>query len=73
MLSVYEIEAQVLCLGAAERAHLVERLLDSFETDSKIEKMWLNEVLRREEEVTSGKVRLVSGHEAIARIRAGIA
>lgn len=73
MLSVHEIEAQVLCLGAAERAHLVERLIDSFEADSQIEQAWVNEALRREGEALSGKVRLVAGQEAISRVRAGIA
>ena len=39
MLSVHEIEAQTLGLGPAERAHLVERFLDSFEAESEVQQL----------------------------------
>jgi hypothetical protein len=35
---IHELEAQVLSLGAAERARLLERLIDSFEPDTAVEK-----------------------------------
>ncbi|TDP63333.1 addiction module protein [Roseateles toxinivorans] len=71
--SVHELEAEVLSLGPADRAHLLERLLESFEPDAKIQDAWLAEALRREAEVSSGNVVLVPADEAIARIRARIA
>lgn len=69
----YDLEAEVLNLGPAERAHLLERLIESFEPSSKIQEAWVSEALRREAEVQAGKVSLVPGQEAVARVRARIA
>ena len=71
--SLFELEVQVLSLGPTERAHLLERLIDSFEPESKVRDAWIAEARRRHEEVKSGKVTPVPGAEAIARIRARIA
>ncbi len=68
-----ELEAKVLSLDAVDRAHLLERLIDSFEPDSKIQDAWVAEAQRRSIEVDGGDVRLVPGTEALARIRARIA
>ena len=46
------------------------RLIESFDRDTKVGEAWLDEALRREEEVLSGKVAMVPGREAVARIRA---
>ena len=67
--SVQELEAQVMSLGAKDRAHLLERRIDSFEADTAIQNAWVTETLRREREVNEGKVALVPGAEAISRIR----
>lgn len=67
---VHELEAEVLSLAAPDRARLLERLIESFDRDSKIDEAWLDEALRREQEVLAGKVAMVSGPEAVARIRA---
>jgi putative addiction module component (TIGR02574 family) len=67
---VHELEAQVLSLAAPDRARILERLIESFDSDTKINEAWVDEALRREEEVVSGKVAMVSGREAVARIRA---
>ena len=69
-LPVHELEAEVLGLAAADRARISERLIESFDRDTKIDEAWLDESLRREEEVVSGKVAMVPGREAVARIRA---
>ena len=71
--SLLDLEVQVLSLGPTERAHLLERLIDSFEPESKVRDAWIAEARRRHEEVKSGKVALVPGAEAVARIRARIA
>ena len=73
MSSVHEIEAQVLRLAAEDRARILERLIASFEPDSGVEQAWVDEALRREADVLDGKVRLVPGAEAVARVRARIA
>lgn len=69
---LYEPEAQVLSLGAAERARLLERLIESFEPDTKAEKAWVAEALRREADVKAGRSRMVPGSEALERVPARI-
>jgi putative addiction module component (TIGR02574 family) len=71
--TVHELEAEVLSLSASERAHLLERLIESFEADSAIQDAWITEALRRESEVLSGKVALVPAEEALMRVRKSIA
>jgi Putative addiction module component len=67
------LEAEVLRLEPAERARLLERLIESFEPDDLIQNMWLAEARRREDDVLAGRTSMVPGHEAIARVRARIA
>ncbi|HEY2926859.1 addiction module protein [Piscinibacter sp.] len=69
---IHELEAELLSLGSADRARILERLIESFEPDSKVQDAWVAEALRREAEVVAGKVALVPGHEAVARVRARI-
>lgn len=69
---LHEIEAQVLNLGSAERAFLLERLIESFEPDTKTEQAWIAEALRREADVKAGKSKMAPGVEALARVRARI-
>ena len=71
--TLLELEAQVLGLGAIERARLLERLIESFEPESRLHEAWMVEARRRHQEVKSGKVAMVPGKEAVARIRARIA
>jgi putative addiction module component (TIGR02574 family) len=70
---IYDLEAEVLNLSPTDRAHLLERLIESFEPSSKIQDAWVSEALRREAEVQTGKVFLVPGQEAVARVRARLA
>lgn len=67
---LHELEAQVLSLGAAERAQLLERLIESFEPDTKAEKAWISEALRREADVKAGRSKMIPGAEALERVRA---
>jgi putative addiction module component (TIGR02574 family) len=71
--SAHDLEAEVLGLPPEERARLLELLLASFEPRSKSQQAWLALAARRREEVKSGKVAMVPGEEALARIRARIA
>ena len=70
--SILELELQVLNLGPTDRARLLERLIDSFEPESKVHDAWVSEARRRHEDVKSGRVIAVPGNEALARIRARI-
>lgn len=69
---LHELEVQVLNLGAADRAQLLERLIESFEPDTKAEKAWISEALRREADVKAGSAKMVPGPEALQRIRARV-
>jgi putative addiction module component (TIGR02574 family) len=68
--SIEIIEAEALQLSAAERVQLIERLIASLDVDPGVEESWAAEVERRNGEVESGKVSLVSGPEAIAKLKA---
>lgn len=72
-IPVYELESEILSLPPEERAQLLERLIESFEPESRVRDAWVALALRREAEVKSGKVALVAGPEAIGRVRARIA
>jgi len=71
-IPIHELEAEILNLGPTDRARLLERLIESFEPDSKIQDAWVAEALRREAEVLSGETSLTAGAEAVARARARI-
>ena len=69
-ISIDALEVAALNLPAAERSRLLERLIASFEPEASIRDAWIQEAERRDEEIESGAVQMVSGEEAIARIRA---
>ena len=68
--SIEMIEAEALRLSPAERARLVERLIASLDVDPGVDEAWATEVERRNGEVESGTVSLLSGPEAIAKLKA---
>ena len=69
---VHDLEAEVLELPPEDRARLLERLIASFEPKSNAQKAWMDLALRRREDVRAGKVSMVPGDEALARVRARI-
>jgi putative addiction module component (TIGR02574 family) len=66
------VEAEALKLSTEERAELADRLITSLFHDNEVEAAWSDEVERRIEEIESGRAKLVSADEAIARARAAI-
>lgn len=66
---VHDLEAEVLGLPAEDRARLLERLIASFEPKSAAQRAWLDVARRRQADVKAGKVAMVPGDEALARIR----
>ena len=68
--TVEELEAQALSLSSAQRAHLVEKLIVSLDSEPEIENTWAAEVERRHAEIESGTVSLLPGAETLARLRA---
>jgi putative addiction module component (TIGR02574 family) len=71
--TVRELQEKVLTLPPEERAELLELLLASLEPKSAAQKAWAQLAGRRREDVRSGKVAMVPGDEALARIRAKLA
>ncbi len=65
--------AEGLDLAAEECARILELPVASFESKSTAQKAWMDLALRRREEVRSGKVPMVPGDKALARVRARIA
>lgn len=70
---VEDLAARALQLPPEDRARLVERLMVSFEPRSVAQAAWLDLARNRREEVKSGKVVMVPGDEALARVRARLA
>ncbi len=70
---VHDLAAEVLDLPAEDRARMLELLIASFEPKSAAQKAWMNLALCRREEVRSGKIAMVPGDEALARVKARIA
>lgn len=67
---VHDLEAEVLGLPPEDRARLLERLIASFEPKSAAQRAWLDVALRRQAEAKAGKIAMVPGEEALARVRA---
>ena len=68
--TVEALEAEALQLTATERARLIERLIASLDIDPEVEDAWAAEVERRNAEIESGAVSLISGLEAVAKLKA---
>ncbi len=68
-LNLEALEAEVLKLSSADRSHLLERLIGSLDADAAIDAAWEQEAERRQMDIESGKVTLVSGEEAMPRLR----
>ena len=70
-MTVKNIEKKVLGLNAKSRAKLANKLLSSLEdlSEIEIEKLWAEESLRRNEEVSKGKVKLRPAEEVLNEAR----
>jgi putative addiction module component (TIGR02574 family) len=68
-MNLEALEAEVLKLSPADRTHLLERLISSLDADAKIEAAWEQEAERRQTDIESGKVSMVAGEEAMARLK----
>lgn len=68
-IPIHELEAEARNLPPADRARLLERLIESFDRESKVMDAWLDDALRREQELSTDQVTPVPGRETVARIR----
>jgi hypothetical protein len=71
-MSIDEIKTEALKLNPASRARLARDLLASLDTLSAadLEKLWLDEAVRRDDELDQGTARLQPADEVLARARA---
>jgi hypothetical protein len=51
---------------------LLERLIASFERDTQVDGAWVPEALQREADVKAGRSQMILGHDALARVSAGL-
>jgi putative addiction module component (TIGR02574 family) len=70
-MGLQEFEHQALALSPAERAHMAHTLLESLDDlqEDEIERLWLDEVIRREAEIDAGLVTLIPAEEVFTRLK----
>ncbi len=71
-ITINELAAQAMSLPSKSRGLLAEKLVESLEDDA-IEKIWIAEAKKRRDEVRSGRVKPISGDEALEQVRKLIA
>lgn len=66
-----DIVDSILALPVNSRAYLAEVLLESldFEEDFPVGDEWMKEIKKRCQEIDEGKVELISGSDALARLQ----
>jgi len=71
-MTIDELKREALGLGPSTRASLARDLLTSLDdlSESEIEQLWLEEAVRRHDEVASGEVETVTMEDAFAKARA---
>lgn len=71
MLSVEELIQEALSLPSSSRVFLVEKLIESLESDidENIQKIWITEAKKRRDEIRNHTVKPISGEIALAQIR----
>ena len=70
-VTVHNLLEEALLLSPASRASLAEKIVESIEADidPEIEQAHLKEIRQRRKEVSSGRIQLVSGKEALQHAR----
>lgn len=70
-VTVDRIYEEALLLPDESKAVLAEKLVDYIEThvDSDLERLHLDTVKRRRDEILSGRVQGIDGEDALARVR----
>jgi putative addiction module component (TIGR02574 family) len=72
--TVEQLAAEALSLPNEARAMLADRLVESLDPadDGLTRELWAAEAMRRLEDVRSGRVKVIPGDEAVARVRRAI-
>jgi hypothetical protein len=69
-LTLDTLEAEILKLSMADRARLLDTLLESIDPSEEVEREWERIADERDAELDSGKVEAVDGPTVLARLRA---
>jgi len=69
-MTLDRLQQEVLKLPVGERIRLAEWLASNLEVEAEIEREWLAEVRRRDEEMEAGRVPDLALEDAIASVRA---
>ncbi len=71
-MTMEELKREALRLDPSNRAELARELLVSLDElpEPEIERLWLEEAVRRDEEMASGKVQPIAMDEVFAELRA---
>jgi putative addiction module component (TIGR02574 family) len=74
-MTVEQIAAEALALPSEARALLADKLVESLDPaeDGLVRQLWAAEVIRRRDDVRTGRVQSISGDEALARVRSAVA
>ena len=69
--TVEELAKQAMSLPSESRARLADLLVESLDSDElgQVEQLWIAEAKRRRDEVRTGKVKTISGDEALRGVR----
>lgn len=70
-MTIDELKREALRLDPSTRAGLARDLLVSLDdlSEAEVERLWLEEAVRRDEEMASGKVRPIPMDEVFAELR----
>jgi hypothetical protein len=70
-MSVEELRAEALKLTPESRAYLARELLASLDTmsDDEVERLWVDEAIRRDEELDNGAAQAYPTEEVLTRAR----
>lgn len=69
-MTVDQLKQEVLKLSADERVRLAEWIAMGLDVEAELERSWLAEVRRRDEELEAGTVTSVSLDQGLASVRA---
>ncbi len=71
-MTIDELKRKVLQLDPSTRAGLARDILHSFDdlSEAEVERLWLEEAVRRDKEMASGKVEPIPMDEVFAELRA---
>ena len=73
-MTIEQLAVEAMSLTSAERAQLAERLVESLDPAQckHIQELWIQESLKRRDDVRKGYARTIPGDEALASVRRAV-